>query len=119
VDGYAQFDTDSQAIALGPDFRVRDDLVIGASLGKTQTDTELSAIGAETEVEGWYGSLYGSAFSDRAYLEGGLSYADQSCETERAVVVDSIARLARADYDGDTWMAFSARAGSTGGRPST
>jgi uncharacterized protein YhjY with autotransporter beta-barrel domain len=106
VDGYSAVDTDSSAIAIGRDYRLRDDLVLGVSLGRTDADADLDDIGATTSVDGWYGSLYGTWFDDRAHVEGGLSYAKHSFDTTRTVTVGPIARLAQSDYDGSSWMAF-------------
>jgi len=106
LDGYAQFDSDSSAFAIGQDYRFRDDVIVGASLGRTFVDVELDGIGAETDSDGWYGSVYGTWFDERTHVQGGISYATQSFDSARTVTIGQVVRRATGDYDGQSWMAF-------------
>lgn len=50
--------------------------------------------------------LYGSWFSDLAYLDGALSYSRQSFENTRHIRVGELVRTANSDHDGDLFAAY-------------
>ena len=106
VDGYTDFDTDSRIVALGYDSRLSKHLIVGGTLGYAKTDLDMDMAGADGDIKAWSGGTYASWFNDKAYLEGGISYASQSFDNRRTVVVGSTRRRARSDHDGDVWMGF-------------
>jgi outer membrane autotransporter protein len=106
VDGYTDFDTDSNIVALGYDVRLDERLIVGGTLGYAKTDVDMDKARGESDIKAWSGGAYASWFTDKAYLEGGISYARQSFDNDRKVVVGAIKRTATSDHDGDVWMGF-------------
>jgi outer membrane autotransporter protein len=106
VDGYTDFDTDSSIVALGYDFRLSERLIVGGTLGYAKTDLDMGTTRADGQIEAWSGGAYATWFNDKAYLEGGISYANQSFDNQRSVVIGSITRRATSNHDGTVWLGF-------------
>ena len=106
VDGYTNFETDSSILALGYDFCLNERLIVGGTLGYAKTDLEMSTVGADGQIEAWSGGAYANWFNDKAYLEGGSSYASQSLDNQRTLAIGSITGTATSQHDGTVWLGF-------------
>ncbi|MDJ0926016.1 MAG: autotransporter outer membrane beta-barrel domain-containing protein [Gammaproteobacteria bacterium] len=106
VDGYTAFDQDTGAFALGYDFRLGERWLVGASVGKAETEIDMFDAFAEGDIEGWYGSLYGSWFTPRHYIEFGASYTDQDIDNRRLLEVGGLSRIASSSHKGDVLATF-------------
>ena len=93
-------------MALGYDFRLSERLIVGGTLGYAKTDLDMGTAGADGQIEAWSGGAYATWFNDKAYLEGGISYANQSFDNQRSVVIGSITRSATSNHDGTVWLGF-------------
>jgi outer membrane autotransporter protein len=106
LDGYTGFDMDTNTYALGADFRVADRFLVGAMLGFADTEVDTREIVSSLDMESRYGGVYASWFTDRAFLEAGITYASQSFDNSREVKFMSIDRVAKSQHDGTGWLGF-------------
>ena len=106
-DGYTGFDYQMAGITLGFDYALTDRLIVGVSVDYADTDIDLNRNAGDGAIESIGGSLYGSHFTERAYLEGVLSYGRQSYDNDRNIVIGPVLRRARSDHDGDAFSLFS------------
>lgn len=103
------YDFDTAGLTAGFDYRVRDNLVLGFSLGYTKQDTDLAQGGGQVKTDGVSVSLYGSWYSEKSwYLDTVLTHGRNSYDMKRLInyVVQTssgasaVHQLARADGDG-------------------
>lgn len=100
------FDFDNIGVTLGADYRVTDQLVLGAALGYANTNVDFDNNRGNLDRDGWAGSLYGMYyFGERFYVDGIVNYSANSFDQQRRfsyVLPDaSVARTAKASYDGN------------------
>ncbi|MDQ2696862.1 MAG: autotransporter outer membrane beta-barrel domain-containing protein, partial [Pseudomonadota bacterium] len=93
---------------LGADYRLRDNLVLGAAVGYTTTTNDIDRDGGELDVDGGSVSLYGTWFHERGfYADAIASYGHNDYDQERTVryaIPDAtVSQTATAGYDGDQW----------------
>ena len=106
TDGYTEYDHSAGGFALGADYLFGGNSIAGFTVAYADTSIDLTQVVAKADIESWSGGLYATRFSDRAYLEGGISYANQSFVNQRTLMIGSEVRTATSDHNGDTWMAF-------------
>jgi outer membrane autotransporter protein len=106
VDGYTQYEHDASGFSIGLDRMLDNDLIIGLTIGFSDTDLSLQEAVADAAIESWNSTLYATKYSDRAYVEGGLYFANQTIDIERHLTIDSLERTATSRHDGETFMAF-------------
>jgi len=110
VDRAAGYDIDAVSLTLGTDYRFRNDLIAGAAVGYTSSDTDLSNNRGDLDSDGYVVSLYGTYFQESGlYLDGVLSYGSSDYDQRRnirynlgAVDVD---QTAKASFGGSEWSA--------------
>ncbi|MDT8440885.1 MAG: autotransporter domain-containing protein [Desulfuromonadales bacterium] len=101
-DGY---EFDGQSLTAGLDGLFMDHLLLGVSLGYTQTDLDVDNNLGSGDIDSLYASLYGSYLQGRMYIDGLLSYGDHSYDNARATEEDFRPRIVFSDHDGITWSA--------------
>src|SRR5690606_28828372 len=80
------YDFDTAGLTAGFDYRVRDNLVLGVSLGYTKQDTDLAQGGGEVKTDGVSVSLYGSWYSEKSwYLDAVLTHGRNSYDMKRII----------------------------------
>ncbi len=104
------YDFDTSGLTVGFDYRVRDNLVLGTSLGYSRQNTDMAQSSGKVETDGVSFSLYGSWYSERSwYLDAVLSLGRNSYDLDRRIQYDlnradgSVSRIdqiARASGDG-------------------
>ena len=99
------YEFDAQTLTLGADYRLTDNVFIGAALGYEMADVKFAQGGA-LDVGGWKGSVYGSYFSgDEFYVDVQASYGRNDYSSERRIVYDYVGgrvdRTAKGDTKGD------------------
>ncbi|HEY6916409.1 MAG TPA: autotransporter domain-containing protein, partial [Allosphingosinicella sp.] len=75
---------------------------VGAFLGKTGTDQDLSALHARTESDGWTAGVYADAAFDGLGVHGLIAYSDADADTTRNLMVS--ATPAKGDYSLKSWL---------------
>ncbi len=98
----AGYDYDLYGAAFGLDFPVTSRTNLGLTVGYGTADvkTELNDV---ADIESVQVGLYSNYENQAFYLDGLVSYADNSYDTTREITVGSITETATADYDGSEW----------------
>ncbi len=104
--GFNGYDYDVYGVAFGLDFLFQDHYLVGGSLGYSDTNVDMDKNQGDGQVDSYYGSLYGSYFSEKGYVDAVLSYAHLDFDSSRKIVIGSIRETARGDHDGDSYSAF-------------
>jgi outer membrane autotransporter protein len=107
-DGFTEYDFDANGFMAGADRRFGERTIAGLMLSYADTSLDMREAVADADVEGWSGGLYATHYWDRAYLEGGLSYASQSFDVMRTLQVGPDELVATSSHDGETlqlWVA--------------
>jgi outer membrane autotransporter protein len=105
VHGFRDFDYVMGGGALGFDYAFHDRFLAGADFGYASTDVDLDGHRADGNIRSVYGSVYGTAFTERAYVESVLSYGRQRYKNDRAMKIGSIQRQANSRHDGNAFSA--------------
>lgn len=108
------FDYDSYNVTLGGDYRFSSSFVVGAALNYYKVDSafdnEPTVAGGDLDTDGWGGTVYGTYYGERFYIDGLAGYAVSDYDIHRNIyiasnnaAVDSIAATAEgstksADY---------------------
>jgi outer membrane autotransporter protein len=100
------FDFDNKGVTLGADYRVTDQLVLGAAVGYANTNVDFDNNRGNLDRNGWAASLYSMYYpKERFYVDGIISYSANDFDQQRrffyALPTESVARTAKANYDGD------------------
>ncbi|MFW6060252.1 MAG: autotransporter domain-containing protein [Phycisphaeraceae bacterium] len=104
-DGFTDVDFRSFGTALGLDHLLTDHLLVGVSMGYATTDLTLAHDRGDGEIESLAASLYGSWFSDEAWLDGSIGYGRQWYDNQRRVTVGTMQRIATSEHEGDLFTA--------------
>ncbi len=105
-DGFTGYDYNLYGVSLGFDQIFCNKYIAGIGIGYSDTDIDLDRNEGDSDIESIYGSLYGSYYTGRGYIDAVLSYGSQDYGNERPIVIGSIERTARSDHDGDAYSAF-------------
>lgn len=105
-DGFSGYDYNVYGVTFGVDRLLSDRCIAGIAIGYSDTDIDVDRDQGDGEIDTVYGSLYGSYFTEKGYIDAVLSYGNQDCHNKRRVVIGSIQREARSDHDGDLYSAF-------------
>ncbi|NJN51280.1 MAG: autotransporter domain-containing protein [Gammaproteobacteria bacterium] len=101
----AGFDYDTIGITAGIDYRLRDNLVLGAALGYASVQSDFTRGNGQLDIDAWSASLFGTYFvADRYYLDGMLTYGQNNYDTTREITYSDtfgvVDETARGDTDG-------------------
>lgn len=103
--GLAGYDYRLAGAALGADQLMADDLLVGVSFGQSNADIDVDDHMAQGDIDSYFGSLYGSYFTDRMYVDATVSYGRQRYENTRRVEVGTVSGAAHSSHDGDVYSA--------------
>ncbi len=80
------FDFDTIGITVGIDYRLRDNFIIGGSLGYTQLESNFDHSLGTLDVDAWNGTLFATYFvADQFYVDALLSYGDSDYDSVRHI----------------------------------
>ena len=99
------FDADTMSLSFGGDYRLNDNLIVGASINYSDVDADFND-GGDMQLESWAGSVFGSFFtSDKFYVDGILTYGKDDLDITRVIqyttVFGSTSRVASSKPEGD------------------
>jgi uncharacterized protein with beta-barrel porin domain len=103
VDGFGGFNYSMGGTALGVDYALTERLVVGANFGYSYSRINQDDSFGSGVINSLYGSLYGTYFTESAYLESVLSYGNHGYKNRRRISIGSIQRLAESDHDGNAF----------------
>jgi len=81
-------------------------LLLGVSLGLSSADIDFEDNLGDSNVDASIGSLYGSWFTGRYYLDASISYGYQEYDNTRNVTIGAIERTATSDHDGSIFSGY-------------
>jgi len=101
----AGFDFDTKGITIGADYRIRDNLVLGAALGYGKSDTDFSGDGGTLDSDSLTGSLFGTWYGQNFYVDWIGSYGSADHKSVRNINISQlqISDVARGKTDGKQW----------------
>jgi hypothetical protein len=105
-DGFSGFSYGMAGTASGLDYALTERLVVGANFGYSYSHIDLKDSFGSGVINSLYGSLYGTYFIERAYLEGILSYGNHGYKNNRKISIGDIQRQAESDHDGNAFSVF-------------
>ncbi len=103
--GFAGYDYRLAGAALGADRLMADDLLVGVSYGQSRADIDMENHLGKGDIDSYFGSLYGSYFTDRMYVDATLSYGRQRYRSTRRIDVGDLNGAAHSSHDGDVYSA--------------
>jgi len=104
--GFVGYDYDLTGAAVGVDRLLEDGFLAGVSYGQSKADMNMDHDSGRGDIDSYFGSLYGSYFTDRMYFDTTLSYGRQCYENVRAVEVGTLTGAAHSDHHGDVYSAY-------------
>ena len=105
-DGFTGFEYSIGGVGAGLDWLIDDGFLGGVSFGQSHTSLELDSDKGAGDIKSSFGSIYGSWFSERQYLDMAFSYGYQSFDNSRRVEVGELTRIARSHHNGDLYSAY-------------
>jgi uncharacterized protein YhjY with autotransporter beta-barrel domain len=106
VDGLTEYDHDSAGFTIGADHLYGEDVIAGVMINYSETDIDQLQAAAVADIYAWSAGVYATKFWDDSYLEGGITYTNQTFKNWRLLEIGPEERLASSEHDGETWMAF-------------
>ncbi|MDP2176873.1 autotransporter domain-containing protein [Methylicorpusculum sp.] len=98
------FEVDRQAVTLGADYSLTDNLVLGAAFGYGATNTNYNGSNGSMETDAFEFSTYGSYFFPQDfYLDWIMSYALHNFDTKRRIQYSGLDTSAQSEVDGDQY----------------
>ncbi|MDO8843273.1 autotransporter domain-containing protein [Methylicorpusculum sp.] len=98
------FEVDRQAVTLGADYSLTDNLVLGAAFGYGATNTNYKGSNGSMETDAFEFSTYGSYFFPQDfYLDWIMSYALHNFDTKRRIQYSGLDTSAQSEVDGDQY----------------
>lgn len=103
TDNFFGYDYDARGLTIGGDTRIGDRAYIGLLFGKAEGDLEYARVGAETDIESYYGGIYGAYRLADFYLHGQFSWTRHEFDTTRNISFTDPARVAKSDHTADEY----------------
>ncbi len=92
-------------VAVGADRLMEDDLLVGVSYGQSNADIDMDNNLGKGDIESYFGSLYGSYFTDRMYVDATVSYGRQRYVNTRRIEIGTLSGVAHSNHYGDLYSA--------------
>ena len=104
------YDFDTYGATLGVDYRFRNDLVLGASLGYADATVDFNFDGGDLETQGLSYTVYGTWYSDAWYLDALVGTGTSDFDTQRVLrfqdaTTDGVDTVALGSTDADQTLA--------------
>lgn len=92
----------TQGLTLGTDYRLNENVVLGAAAGYLHTDADLDEAGGRVKMSGYSLSAFGTYYvTDKFYVDAIATYGWSDYGTRRNVALGDVAATAKADPDGN------------------
>ena len=105
TDGYTGYDYRLTGGALGFDYLFADSFIVGLGLGHSRADVDVDQDAGAGDIESLVGSLYGSFFTERLYVDTALAYGQQDYENTRNIVIGPLLGTAASEHEGTLFSA--------------
>jgi outer membrane autotransporter protein len=87
----------------GFDYLLSQNLIAGVGIGYFYTDVNLDQNSGSGRINSFGGSLYGTYFTDRFYLEGVFAYARNKYDDSRNITIGSLQETANSSHYGNAY----------------
>jgi outer membrane autotransporter protein len=87
----------------GLDYAVTKNLILGANFGYSYTNLRMDNSVGNGKINSLYGSLYGTCFTERAYVEGVLSYGNHHYDNSRRVSIGALQASNQSSHKGNAF----------------
>jgi outer membrane autotransporter protein len=104
--GFTGFTSSIGGLGVGIDNLVDDGFLVGVSFGQGHTTIHLDHDRGRGDIDSYFGSLYGSLFDERSYIDVALSYGRQSFDNARLVEDGALIESAESSHNGDLFSAY-------------
>lgn len=115
------FDYDAYGFTAGLDYRLTEQLILGAAFGYIQSNVDFDRNYGKTDSDNYSLALYSTWYQENFFLEGSVAYTEHQYDSERNIdypnnnpdnpsMGQPIAEKVRSDTDGNSWS-WSAGAG--------
>lgn len=104
--GLPGYDADVFGVAIGLDKLFSDRYLFGIGFGYSDTNIDMDRNQGDGDISTYYGSIYGSFFNEKGYLDGIFSYGRQDYSSKRRIEIGTIQSTARSDHDGESLSAM-------------
>lgn len=101
--GTADVDYDYAGLVGGFDFAMTNDWVMGFAVGYNRGSFDSAGLGTDGDTDSIYLGWYAAVTQGKWHYTAGMSYAFDSYDTSRNVVVGALNRSASGSYDGNTF----------------
>lgn len=81
------YDFDTYGLSVGFDNKVSSNLLLGLGFGMASSDVDFDNYSQSTDVDGYFGSFYGSYATGNIYVDAALSYASNDYDSDRYVTL--------------------------------
>ncbi len=82
-------DFDTRGVTAGVDYRLQDNMVVGGALGHTNHESNFTADGGKSSLDGTYLTMFGTWYKDGAgYVDGVLELGQNSFDIRRRINLD-------------------------------
>ena len=89
--------------ALGVDFLVNDDLLLGLMGGYSQAKVDYGHVGGESDIGLAWGGIYATYFKKNWYVDGLFGYGRNFFDSKRKISIGDFGATANADPDGNNY----------------
>lgn len=90
----------------GFDYQPTSMLTVGLFAGYTESELDQDTPSSDTEVASWRIGGYGRWQASAVHLDAVVSYGGDRFEIQRRLAIGPLDRVARGDFDGDTYSAY-------------
>ncbi len=104
--GSTGYEADTKGMAFGIDRLFNDRVLAGISIGMSNADIRLKQNQGNGDIKSYFGSVYGSYFTDRMYVDGVLSFGQQDYDNMRSTNIGSISNIISSSHDGESYAAY-------------
>jgi outer membrane autotransporter protein len=99
----AGFDFHTFGMTAGVDYRFTDKFILGAAFGFASTDADLDSSGGQVDAKQYSGSIYGTYYFERFYVDGIATVGRNTFDSKRNIVYSittPVSQTAKGDTDG-------------------
>jgi len=104
--GAPGYTSSTGGMVLGYDHLLSESILLGGNVGYTDTGINIKDSAGTGEIDSSFGSLYGSVFNEKWYVDLAASYGAHNYDNDREVIVGAISGIATSEHDGDMWSTY-------------
>jgi uncharacterized protein YhjY with autotransporter beta-barrel domain len=104
--GFTGYDYFMRGATLGFDHRLMDNVMAGLSFGYSRADIDLDRNQGSGTVKSLFGSLYGSYFDKKLYVDAIFSYGRNWYDNSRMITIGAISMRATSEHDAHLFSGY-------------